>query len=222
LILKNYIEFLESFLTEKRKKILREQFESRTNYVTIVSDNLSQSFNLSAILRSLDGFGFLDIHLIENQNRFSISKDIAVGAQKWIAQHRYQSQKNCFLNLKEQGYQILATAPPSPISHSLDDWCLTQPTAFVLGQELFGLSEEFQKCCDGVIHIPMYGFVESFNVSVTAALLLQKARQQLTNSSLKLGNSEAIYENWLEQHFKNASLYRKRFLRDQKKFNKQV
>lgn len=185
-----------NIVTESKQHMFNQHASERTRYFTIVLENMFQMHNASAVMRSCDCFGVQDLHVIEDRNEYKVDREIAMGAGKWVDLHQYTSKKateECLKSLKEKGYKIIATTPhESNITvHDLD---LSQKTALVFGTELEGLTKEAFELADGYVHLPMYGFTESFNVSVSAALTMHTVRQRLEESELdwKLSYEEQV------------------------------
>ncbi len=178
---------LGPLLTRNRRSKITEVLSRRTRYITLVLDDLYHQHNMSAVARSCEAFGIQDLHVIEVENRFSPSHGVAMGAQQWISIIRHHSVKACINTLKRSGYRILAADPPERAAETkgksvfrLEEIDLEDgPVAIALGKELDGLDPELRKGCDGVTYIPLMGFTESLNVSVTAALFLFELRRKL-------------------------------------------
>ncbi len=186
---KKLLRYLESFLTPRRLELYEKVLEKRTRHFTVAIEDVYQLHNTSAVIRSCDVFGVQDLHVIEEVNQKRIDREIAMGAQKWVDIHRYNSTKNCIDYLKNDGYQIVATTPHDD-SEVLQDFDVTQKTAFFFGREQQGLSDEVLEQADGRLHIPMMGFTESLNISVSAAIILQHVTYQLSKSSIQWQLSE--------------------------------
>ena len=169
----------------------------RTKYVTIALENIYQEHNASAVLRSCDCFGLQEMHVIEKGFQYSVQRDIALGAGRWVDLFNYNLGENptddCILNLQNRGYKIVATTPHTD-AHTIHDIPIDQPLAFFFGTERRGLSQEVIERSDYQVKIPMYGFTESFNISVSVAILLQTIRQRLEKSNLdwRLSSEEQI------------------------------
>jgi tRNA (guanosine-2'-O-)-methyltransferase len=169
----------------------------RTRHLTIALENIYQEHNASAVLRTCDCFGIQDLHVIEKDNQYQIQRDIALGSGRWVDIHNFSDEfgptETCISSLKEQGYQIVATTPHTD-AYTVHDLPIDKPLAFFFGTELKGLSEEVFQAADLQVRIPMYGFTESFNISVSVAVLLQTVRQRLEISQhkWKLTDSEQI------------------------------
>lgn len=208
------ISYLENLLTAKRKDRFDKVINQRTNHFTVATEDVYQLHNTSAVIRSCDVFGVQNIHVIEERNRRKIDREIAMGAQKWVSLNRHHSSRECIANLREKGYQIVATIPHGNASN-LVDFDISKPSAFFFGTEQDGLSHDVINEADEFLQIPMVGFTESLNISVSAAIILQQLTQRLRNSDLqwKLSEDEKItlkYE-WLSKSFKNFPQILKRF-----------
>lgn len=191
------LQYLESFMTERRRRLFTEVLAHRTHYYTVVVEDVYQLHNTSAVLRSCDVFGIQQLHVIEERNRRKIDREIAMGAQKWISLHRYHQTASCITQLKENGYQIVATTPHPP-AVSVAEFDFSVPSAFFFGREKQGLSEEVLANADQHLYIPMYGFTESLNISVSAAIVLQQATTFLKSSNLawQLSEEEKLKLRW--------------------------
>lgn len=215
----DFLQYLEDFVTEERKKTFKEVAKNRTRHFTVVLENIFQAHNASAVLRSCDIFGIQDVYTIENTNVNKVSRRIAKGSQKWLDLHRFKSDtnntKDCLKALKEKGYQIIATTPHNN-SCILSDFDITKKAAFVFGVEGEGISEEMMNHADGYLQIPMVGFTESLNISVAAAIILQDVTNRLRNSEvnweLSAVEKEQLYTSWIEKSIKNLEQHKKMFL----------
>ncbi|MBK98165.1 MAG: rRNA methyltransferase [Balneola sp.] len=180
--LQEEIAYLAQFINEDRLSRIDDVLSSRTRNITIVLEDIHKTHNANAILRTCDGFGVQDVHIIENKNRFESSSTSSLGSHKWLTLHKYSTYESnvsqCFRSLKNKGYTILATSPHhgnAPISEVPID----QKTALVFGTELNGVSREVVQLADGLVNIPMFGFVESYNLSASAAICLHSLRTKL-------------------------------------------
>ena len=178
---------LENFLSSNRMERFESVLSNRTRHFTVAVENVFQSHNASAVLRSCDCFGLQDLHVIANKNQYSLSKDVAMGAQKWVDMYSYYEKENntqdCIDHLKAQGYQIVATTPHTD-DVLLPEFDVTKKSAFFFGTEITGLSDIVLDQADAFVRIPMYGFTESFNISVSAALLLHDVITRLHRSDV--------------------------------------
>lgn len=200
------IEFLESFLTPKRKALFEKVVKSRTNHFTVATEDVYQLHNTSAVMRSCDVFGIQNIHVIEERNLKRIDREIAMGAQKWVSLNRHKSSKDCVEDLRGKGYQIVATTPYGT-SENLSNFDISKPSAIFFGTEKHGLSPEVMENADTFLKIPMVGFTESLNISVSAAIILQYITQELRGSKINWELTEneknAVKFEWLRKSFKN-------------------
>lgn len=166
-----------------------EKFEriaaNRTNYLTIALENIYQEHNASAVIRTCDCFGIQNLHVIEKAHHYALKRDIALGAGRWVDLKNYNLGENpagsCITTLKKKGYKIVSTSPHSR-EYSIDNLPLSQPLALFFGSERKGLSQDILTQSDFKVHLPMYGFTESFNISVSVAIAINTLRQRLEKS----------------------------------------
>ena len=184
-----YLHFLENILTENRKERFLQVLSKRTNHFTIAMEDIFQLHNTSAVMRSCEVFGIQQLNVIEERYTKSIDKEIAMGAQKWVDVNRFSSISGCISDLKSKGYQIIATTPHEN-DCDLDDFDISKPSALFFGTERDGLSEEVLQNADGFLKIPMAGFTESLNISVSAAIIIQNLMSRLHKSNIKWQLSE--------------------------------
>ncbi|MDY8135336.1 RNA methyltransferase [Aquimarina sp. 2201CG5-10] len=200
------LEYLESFLTPRRLGLYKKVLEQRTDYFTVAVEDVYQLHNTSAVIRSCDVFGVQNVHVIEEVNKKRIDREIAMGAQKWVDINRYDTTKKCINELKNKGYQIVATTPHDQ-SVELKDFDISKPSAFFFGREQEGLSEEVLMAADSMLHIPMVGFTESLNISVSAAIILQHVTTLLKNSDIpwQLSKNEKLEKrmDWAKKVIKS-------------------
>lgn len=159
------------FFSENKRTLFDRLAPLRTRHISVVLEDIYQSHNASAVLRSCDCFGVQDVHVVEARNPFNPAGDVAVGSSKWVDYYRYNSIQDVYRNLHAKGYRIVATLPHENDT-MIGDLDISQPTALVFGTELTGLTQEAIDGADAYVKIPMYGFTESFNISVCAALSL--------------------------------------------------
>jgi len=186
----DYLHFLENILTDNRKEKFLKVLQERTNHFTVVVEDVFQMHNASAVMRSCEVFGVQNLNVIEQRYGKSIDKEIAMGAQKWVDINSFDSVGNCMDTLKNKGYQIIATTPHTD-DCLLDHFDISKPSAFCFGTEKEGLSEEIMQKADGFLKIPMVGFTESLNISVSAAIILQNLTNRLRNSDIPWQLTEA-------------------------------
>ena len=218
------ISFLQQFVTEKRANLFDQVIKNRTRYITVALEDIYQSQNASAVLRTADCFGIQDIHIIENKNEYQINPDVALGASQWLNLHKYNQAENNTLQaiqkLKQNGYRIVATTPHKN-DVDLPDFDLTKgKLALFFGTELHGLSDLMIENADEYLKIPMYGFTESFNISVSAAIILHQLKEKLIHSNidwqLSIKEKETIKLEWLKQTIKSSEMLIQEFLSKKK------
>jgi tRNA (guanosine-2'-O-)-methyltransferase len=213
------LEYLLSFASKNKKELFNKLLPQRTRHITVILEDIFQPQNASAVLRTCDCFGIQDVHIIENQNEYQINPRVVHGASDWLNLYKYDQQQNntiyCLDRLKERGYKIVATTPHTE-SVSLHDLSLDQPTALLFGTEKDGLSEIAMNAADDHMYIPMYGFTESFNISVSAAICLHHLTHRMRQSDIEwqLSKEEQLELNlhWVKNALKDPEGLEKRFL----------
>ena len=192
------LSYLETYITPERLKRFNDVLRERTNYITVAIEDVFQMHNASAVIRSCDVFGIQKAHIIEDRFGECVDKNIAMGAQKWVDIERYSNAKSCIHNLRNNGYKIIATTPNND-STLLEDFKLEHKMALFFGTEKEGLSPEVLEQADGTLKIPMSGFSESLNISVSAAIILYNLTLQLKRSNLPWSlTEEEILEKRLD------------------------
>lgn len=202
---------LAHYMTAERVALLHKNIEHRTRHLTVLLENINKPQNASAILRTCDCMGIQDVHISASSVEYSPNKRIVRGADKWLTMHSYQhkhSTKTAIQALQEKGYRVLA-ACPHKTAHRIDQVDVEQSkVALLFGTEREGISQEAEAYADGFVYIPMYGFSESYNVSVTVALALQTLRNKLEMSAVdwKLNGSEkeTLLFEWYKKSVKHA------------------
>lgn len=163
------LEHIGPLLTEARRARIAQVVEGRNFSNAVVLESIYDRGNISAVMRSAEGLGFANCHVIETGERFKESARVTAGADKWVEVSKWKSTTDCVRSLKEQGYKIIVTHldETSKPLHEID---FTGKTALVLGNEKDGVSAEMIAAADERVIIPMSGFVQSFNISVAGAL----------------------------------------------------
>ena len=164
-------ERVAEFISPERRALFDRLAPLRTRHIAVVLEDIYQSHNAAAVLRSCDCFGVQDVHVVERENRFNPAGDVAVGSSKWVDYYRHTTIQESYDYLHRKGYRIVATLPHEN-DQMITDLDISQPTALVFGTELTGLTQEAIDGADAYVKVPMYGFTESFNISVCAALSL--------------------------------------------------
>ena len=176
---------------QRRFNRLKNVLNGRMRDLTLVLEAVDKPHNLSAILRTCDACGVYKVNSITKSNSIQTFNSTAQGSQKWVKNQTYNEIRDAIKNLKSEGFNILGT---SLNKDSLDyrKCDLTLPTAFVLGTEKSGMTEEALDLIDKTIYIPMTGMVQSLNVSVAAATLLFEAIRQRDEKNLLPSNGEGL------------------------------
>lgn len=216
----DYLAFLENILTDNRKEKFLKVLQNRTNHFTVAVEDIFQMHNTSAVMRSCEVFGIQELHVIEQRYGKSIDKEIAMGAQKWVDIYAHESVTECIGSLKSKGYQIIATTPHEN-DCLLEDFDISKPAALFFGTERDGLSQEIINQADGFLKIPMVGFTESLNISVSAAIILQNLSERLRKSDLNWQLSENIILEkrlqWAKSSIKDIKRIEERYFAENKK-----
>lgn len=214
------LEHLLGYVTDNRRNRFEENIPHRTRHLTVVLENIYQPHNASAVLRTADCLGIQDVHVIENSNEYTLNPGVSLGASNWLDLHRYNegtdNTEKCIKNLKSQGYRVLATSPHKE-SVAPEELDLSSKTALVFGKEKEGLSDLAFDLADGYLAIPMYGFTESYNISVSAAICLYTLVQRLRGSELawQLTQEEQteVLLNWARQSVRLSAKIEAEFLK---------
>lgn len=218
-IKRQLIAQMMEYITPRRQMLFDEIIQNRTRHITIVLENIFQPHNASAVLRSCDLTGVQDVHIIENSNTYTVNPDVAMGASKWLTLNKYnESEDNtpaAYAKLRAEGYKIVATTPHRK-SVGPEDLDLSGKVALVFGTELTGLTPYAIDYADEYLQIPMMGFTESYNISVSAALTLYTLSQRLHKSDIdwKLTEDQQleVLLQWLRNSINRSELIEKELL----------
>jgi len=219
------IDYLGSYLTEERKSRMKSVLDNRTDFITVVLEDINHAHNASAVMRTCDCFGIQNLHVIEDEHKYKVNKYVVRGSENWITLHRYreediENRKVCVDKLKSEGYKIVVTSPHA--TKSFDEIPLDSKIALCFGGEKTGITKELYALADEEVNIPMYGFTESFNISVSAALILSSMVSKLHNSDVDWGlpheEKTKLLKQWYTQSLKNGEFYEAEFnrLREEK------
>lgn len=208
---------MSEYVTDNKKQLFEDILGQRTRYLTVVLEDLFKAHNASAVMRTAEGLGIQDIHVVEQRNAYDYNPYVLRGAGKWLTMHKYnQSDHNmkvCFDHLKSQGYQILATSPHE-YAKDYRKYQITQKTAVVFGAEETGISDYVKDNADGFVQIPMHGFTESFNISVSAAIVLEDFCRQIRNN-VEIGlTPDEIFSlklEWYQKMVPNVDIHLRAF-----------
>ncbi len=205
------------YLTHRRRERISKVLGNRTRRITVLLEDIFDPLNANAVLRTADGLGIQDIHVAENRHKFEVHSKVSGHAAHWLTIHRYrenfvaikdfrvkpegvpQSTKKAYESLKAAGYSILATSPRGK-SDSLRTLDITKKYAVALGSEHWGLSDWAMENADELIALPMLGFTESYNISVTAAMVLhflaERLRSERTDWGLEEKEKDELWKTW--------------------------
>ena len=222
-----FFEYLTQYVTPHKRQLIEQVLAQRTRYFTVVLEDIYKPHNASAVLRTADCFGIQDIHIIEKENSYEVNPYVVRGAAQWVDIHKYSNEggmavSNCFEQLRSEGYQIIATSPDAG-SVSIHELNVSQKIALVFGNEHAGVSDEVKAKADKLVHIPMMGFTESFNISVAASIflfdLIRKVQSQSTIQNFHLTEEEKqlLREKWYRGIVKNSDIHEKVFLNSKEK-----
>lgn len=214
---------LAQFVSDHKKEFIEKVLGERTRHLTVVLENIYQSQNASAAVRTCECMGIQDIHIVENTARYQLNVRVLKGADKWLNLERYRSKganntEACFDHLRKQGYRILV-ADPAEDGISIDKVdVVSNKLALVFGNELNGASPYALEQGDQKVKIPMYGFTESLNISVSVAIclntLLSKLRQSQQGSiGLTENEKQMIKLSWYRKIVRRSDLLEREFLR---------
>lgn len=177
------LDLLRTQVTERRKELFKKVANTRTNHFTVAIEDVGHLHNTSAVMRSCEAFGIQNLHVIEEGFGRRIDREIALGAQKWTSLHRYNASAEAVIALRDKGYRIVATTPHHT-ENTLLNFNVEQPAALFFGSEAKGLSEEILSKADDFIYITTFGFTQSLNISVSAAIIIQNLMHRLRNSDI--------------------------------------
>lgn len=205
------ISTLEEFVSEHKRKLIDEVLTQRTRHITLVFEDIDKPHNISAVIRTAECLGIQDIHFIKNKNAYEVNTNITQGASKWLTFHNHHASENNidtgYKYLREEGYTIYATSLHET-SVSSDELNPEEKIAIVFGTESGGISREAGEKADGYVHIPMAGFTESFNLSVSAALCLNTLKQKADNGfpGISLLEQQELRADWYRKIVREADL----------------
>jgi tRNA (guanosine-2'-O-)-methyltransferase len=216
------VQHFAQYVSDHKKEFIQKVLDQRTRHVTVALEDIYQSQNTSAVVRTCECMGLQDIHIIEKTNSYQINTRVLKGSNRWMNLIRHRSKDNdntegCFQYLRKQGYTIYA-ADPSEEGVSIHDIDPNKgKVAIIFGNELRGVSEYALSQCDQKVRIPMYGFTESLNISVSVAICLNSLVTKLHQDSWKYGFSEEEKEEltlqWYRKVVRKSDVIEREFLR---------
>jgi len=214
-------QHLSQFVSDHKKEFVDKVLNARTRNITVVLEDIFQSQNASAVIRTCECMGIQDIHIVENITKYSINPRVLKGSNKWIdiIHHCSKSKNNTetlFRQLKDADYKIIVTDPGTD-GISIENINVQEKIALVFGNELRGISSAALALCDQKVRIPMYGFTESLNISVSAAICLNTILTRLHAAQAFIGLSDLEKEElklkWYRKIVRKSDLIEREFLR---------
>ena len=170
-------------MTPERFARMRRVLEGRQPDLTVLMDGVHKPYNLSAVARSCDAVGVLEVHAVPAEDPRPLNRQVSAGTAKWIPMRVYESTESATAELRRQGFSLVA-AHTDPAAVDFREIDFTRPTAIVVGSELHGLSDATLAQVDHTVFVPMVGMVRSLNVSVAAAILLYEAQRQRQDAGM--------------------------------------
>lgn len=215
------INLLEEFVTENKVQLINKVLAERTRHFAVVLEDVYHPHNASAVLRTSDCFGLQDLYITQKLHDYQLNPNIVRGASNWVSLHKYEREEDstikCFQDLRKKKYRIVGTTP-DPNSASIHELDISQKTAIVFGAEHEGISDFAKQEADELVHIPMYGFTESFNVSVSVALivmdLVRRLKQSEINWQLTEQEQQDLKFEWYQRIVKRSDIHIKTYLKE--------
>ena len=204
------VDYLSGFMLDSRFDTLCRALDERTDYLTVMTENMFHAQNASAVIRHCEAFGVQNLHAVETLCPFLPTLNIALGTDKWVDVHRHATTAEALRALKADGYRIVATTPHarSCTPESFD--VKAGRFALVLGTEKTGITQEVADVADEFLQIPMYGMVESLNVSASAAIIIymltERMRREVPREVWRLDEARRlrILYRWCVESVKDA------------------
>jgi tRNA (guanosine-2'-O-)-methyltransferase len=214
------IEYLKGFILPQRLATIENVLSRRTNYMTVVLEDIYQSQNANAVLRTCECFGIQDVHIVENRNPYIHNVDVVRGSTKWLTMNRYKggafNTPEAFDTLRSRGYRIVVTSPHTNDVELPDFDIYKGKFAVVIGNEREGVSRFAMDNADEYLRVPMDGFTESLNLSVCTAVIVNHLIGRIRSSDIDYHLSEDekmdLLQHWLLKSIKRSDLIVKRFL----------
>jgi tRNA (guanosine-2'-O-)-methyltransferase len=212
------VTILASQVSAQRKRRIEQVLDARTDDITVVVEGMVDLGNVSAVMRSAEGFGVLSFHTIDTANAYKRSRRITRGTDKWLDRYRWEDVDSCYAHLRANGYRIVV-ATTGDGAEPIEETDLSERVALVFGNELAGVTHLAEELADVRTTIPMAGFAESFNVSVAASIALYEARRMRRG---RLGSGSGLDETvratvravWYLKSVRESRLIVERALRD--------
>jgi tRNA (guanosine-2'-O-)-methyltransferase len=214
--------YLSQYITSHKRSVIERVLRKRTRHFTVVLEDIFKPHNASAVIRTCDCFGLQEVHVIEKTDQYKVNPYVTRGASQWVDLYKYYREggnavETCFEALRSKGYKIYGTSP-SADSISIYDLPSDERLALVFGNEHEGISEEVKSRADGLVHIPMLGFTDSFNISVSASIflydLVKKAEaMRIADFYLSESEKDELRLKWYRAIVKNSDIHEKVYRR---------
>jgi len=218
----NIIAKLTNVINDDRISLLKEVLDQRTRYLTVVLDDIYYPQNASAILRTSECLGIQDLYAIEDKNKLKVNSDVVKGASKWINLRRYNEQdgrNECIEGLKQQDYKIVAMTI-SEDCIPLEQLPIDKKLALCFGCEETGLHKDIENKADYKVQIPITGFTQSYNVSVSAGIslyyLINRIKESRHNWQLNQEEKEKLLIDWLSKSTPTGNSLLEKYMEESK------
>lgn len=185
-VLLRALDVLGPFVTPERQKRIDDVLATKTRDVVLVLEDIYDEHNASAVLRTAESFGVLEVHAVEATCAFVVDAQTSMGSHKWIELTKHKATTTPYEALRARGYAIYASSIRGD-AVNIEDVPIDRPIALVFGNEHEGLSKQAQEAAAGRFRVPMHGFVESLNVSVATAISMYDVLQRKRKSGRPLG-----------------------------------
>lgn len=214
------IDSFNEVINVQRQQLLQQSLDQRTRFITVVLEDIYQAQNASAVIRSAECLGLQELHIVENRNEYQLNPTVVQGASKWMEIKRYRNQQTnntapCLESLKDRGYRIVAMTLRED-SQELEALPMNEKTALCFGSEEPGLSELAHELADEYVRIPMCGFTQSFNLSVSAGIslyhLCRVMRSSAANWRLEQEDRFNLHVDWLSKSTPTGKILLEKFL----------
>ncbi|MCF8234285.1 MAG: RNA methyltransferase [Bacteroidales bacterium] len=217
---KKLLDYLLEFVTPHKQQLFFDSIKYRTRHLGIMLEDIYQSHNASAVLRTCDCFGIQDVHIVENRNKYEVNRDVALGSNKWLNLFKYNDKDHntaeAINTLKKKGYRMVATTLHRK-AVPLNELSIDNKFVLLFGTELTGLSEEATELADEFCKIPMVGFTESLNISVTVAIMVHYLSEKIRVAEIDWELSETektdILLDWARRVVKKPDVLERNFIK---------
>lgn len=186
---------LAPMMTAERIARIDRVLDARLASVVTCVEDTYDPHNAAATIRTTEALGLQELHVIEAGVQFSATKGVTRGAHRWIDLARHTSAEGAIAQLAARGFTVWATAPAG--ATSVEEVDVSRPLAVVFGNEHDGISEAARRACHGALTVPMYGFTESYNLSVTVGLAMSRLAARRRAHLGAVGDLPADRRAWL-------------------------